>query len=135
MQSRRTDPCLPRPKSSIENISENNIIITDPETADGCTGMLIDLDLAIVGGERTGARHQAGTMESMAIDVLRGVEHTCRHDLESFFYVPLWICARRAWEREFHCSLKHRPKRNIMRNWYGTNFEDICRRETRFYAR
>jgi hypothetical protein len=108
------------------DISENNIIITDPKTADGCTGMLIDLDLAIVDGERTGARQQTGTMEFMAIDVLRGVEHTYRHDLESFFYVLLWICARRAWEREFHCSLKHRPKRNIMKKWYGTNFEDIA---------
>jgi hypothetical protein len=87
---------------------------------------LIDLDLAIVGGERTSVRHQTGTMEFMAIDVLRGVEHTYRHDQESFFYVLLWICARRAWEREFHCSLKHRPKRNIMRKWYGTNFEDIA---------
>lgn len=62
----------------------------------------------------------------MAIDVLRGVEHTYRHDLESFFYVLLRICARRAWEREFYCSLKRRPKRNIMRKWYGTNFEDIA---------
>jgi hypothetical protein len=33
------------------DISENNIIITDPKTADGCTGMLIDLDLAIVGAK------------------------------------------------------------------------------------
>lgn len=69
------------------DISKNNIIITDPKTADGFTGMLIDLDLAIVGGERSGARHQTGTMEFMAIDVLRGVKHTYRHDLESFFYV------------------------------------------------
>ncbi len=28
------------------DISSNNIIITDPEVADGCKGMLIDLDLA-----------------------------------------------------------------------------------------
>ena len=28
------------------DISENNIIITDPENADGNSGMLIDLDLA-----------------------------------------------------------------------------------------
>jgi serine/threonine protein kinase len=68
------------------DISENNIIITNPETAGGFTGMLIDLDLAIVSSERTGGRHMTGTMEFMAIDVLRGVEHTYRHDLESFFY-------------------------------------------------
>jgi serine/threonine protein kinase len=79
-----------------QDISENNIIITDPKMAGGFTGMLIDLDLAIVDGERTGGRHMTGTMDFMAIDVLRGVEHTYRYDLESFFYVLLWICARRA---------------------------------------
>jgi hypothetical protein len=65
-----------------------------------------DLDLSTVGDERTGARQQTGTMEFMAIDVLRGVEHTYRHDLESFFYVLLWICARRAWERRGSLQLE-----------------------------
>ena len=41
-----------------------------------------------------------GTVEVMAIDVLRAVEHTYRNDLESSFYVLLWIRARRAWERD-----------------------------------
>jgi serine/threonine protein kinase len=73
------------------DISENNIIITDtdPQTANGFTGILIDLDLAIVNGNRTGSQHQTGTVEFMAIDVLLGVEHTYRHDLESFFYILL----------------------------------------------
>ena len=101
------------------DISENNIIITDPETSAGFSGMLIDLDLAIVDGGRTGGRHMTGTMEFMAIDVLLGVEHTYRHDLESFFYVLLWICARRAWEREFHCTRKDRPTESVLGGWYG----------------
>ena len=80
------------------DISENNVIITDPSEANGFTGMLIDLDLAkVVGSERSGARHQTGTVEFMAIQVLQKAAHTYRHDLESFFYVLLWICARRAW--------------------------------------
>lgn len=38
-----------------------------------------------------------GTMEFMAINILRrGVEHTYRHDLDSFFYVLLRMYARRA---------------------------------------
>ncbi|KAA6407381.1 MAG: hypothetical protein FRX48_08929 [Lasallia pustulata] len=82
------------------DISENNIIITDPKEANGFTGMLIDADLAKeIGSGRSGAHHQTGTMEFMAIQVLRGISHTYRHDLESFFYVFLWICARRIWER------------------------------------
>ncbi len=72
------------------NISENNIIIRDPKKANGFTGMLIYLDLAKeIGSGRSDARHQTGTMEFMAIQVLRNVSHTYRHDLESFFYVLL----------------------------------------------
>lgn len=108
------------------DISENNIIVTDPEMAGGFTGMLIDLDLAIVDGERTGGRHMTGTMEFMAIDVLRGVEHTYRHDLESFFYVLLWMCARRAWEREFHCKRKDRPADSVLRDWYGDTNKKVA---------
>ena len=108
------------------DISENNIIITDPKLAGGFTGMLIDLDLAIVDGERTGGRHMTGTMEFMAIDVLRGVEHTYRHDLESFFYVLLWICARRAWEREFHCRRKDRPADSVLGDWYGDTNKKVA---------
>ncbi|KAG6037944.1 hypothetical protein E4U41_004648 [Claviceps citrina] len=80
------------------DISENNIILTNPSTADGLKGMLIDLDLAMeVGAGPSGAKHRTGTMEFMAIEVLEGKSHTYRHDLESFFYVLLWLCARRAW--------------------------------------
>ena len=108
------------------DISENNIIITDPEKADGFTGMLIDLDLAKeVGSGRSGARHQTGTMEFMAIQVLQRVAHTYRHDLESFFYVFLWICARRAWEWGSWRRTAEQP--NILREWYTGTFDDIAR--------
>ena len=33
----------------------------------------------------SGARHRTGTMEFMAIELLKGTAHTYRHDLESFF--------------------------------------------------
>ncbi|KAL9028328.1 MAG: hypothetical protein Q9196_003289 [Gyalolechia fulgens] len=109
------------------DISENNIIITDPKEAGGFTGMLIDEDLAKeIGSGRSGARHQTGTMEFMAIQVLQRVAHTYRHDLESFLYVLLWMCARRAWEREFECKLVDRPKRNILTKWYTGSFDDIA---------
>lgn len=109
------------------DISENNIIITDPKRADGFTGMLIDLDLAIEDSKRTGGRQMTGTMEFMAIDVLRGVEHTYRHDLESFFYVLLWMCARRAWDRGFQCSTGDRPKGSSLGRWYESNAIDAAR--------
>ena len=109
------------------DISENNIIITDPKKANGFTGMLIDLDLAKdIGTAQTGARQQAGTVEFMAIQVLRKVDHTYRHDLESFFYVLLWICARRVWEKEFFCKLKDRPEIDHLRGWNSGSFDVIA---------
>ena len=109
------------------DISENNVIITDPASTDGFTGLLIDLDLAkIVGSGRSGARHQTGTVEFMAIQVLQKAAHTYRHDLESFFYVLIWICARRVWEVEYHCSVSDRPKESRLRKWYTGTFEEIA---------
>ncbi|KKZ68768.1 hypothetical protein EMCG_05627 [[Emmonsia] crescens] len=103
------------------DISENNIIITDPDNADGHSGMLIDLDLAKeVGSGRSGARHQTGTMEFMAIEVLLNIDHTYRHDLESFFYVLIWQCARHGWGKNNH------PKDSKLRAWYTGNYEDIA---------
>lgn len=115
-------------KSLHRDISENNIIITDPKKVDGLTGILIDLELAKeVGSGPSGARHQTGTMEFMAIEVLRRVAHTYRHDLESFFYVLLWICARRAWDRGFGCRVIDRPKESMLSKWYTGSYKEIAR--------
>ena len=109
------------------DISVSNIIITDPIKANGFSSMLIDLDLAKeIGTAGTGARHQTGTVQFMAIQVLRKVAHTYRHDLESFFYMLLWICARRVWEKEFCCKLKDRPEIDHLRVWYLGSFNVIA---------
>ncbi|EQL37227.1 hypothetical protein BDFG_01488 [Blastomyces dermatitidis ATCC 26199] len=82
------------------DISENNIIITDPDKVDGHSGMLINLDLVKeIGSGCSGARHQTDTMEFMAIEVLLNIDHTYWHDLESFFYVLIWQCACHGWEK------------------------------------
>ena len=109
------------------DVSENNIIITNPKEVDGLTGMLIDVDLAKeIGSGPSGARHRTGTMEFMAIEVLQGVDHTYRHDLESFFYVLLWICARRIWEREHFCPADDQPEESILTGWYSGSFKTIA---------
>ena len=109
------------------DISENNIIITDPKQADGFMGMLIDLDLAkVLHSERSGARHQTGTMEFMAIQVLQGVAHTYRHDLESFFYVLLWMCARRSWEVVKRYPLDSRRIESRLKKWYFGSLEEVA---------
>ena len=108
------------------DVSSNNIIITNPEVADGFHGMLIDLDLA---KERdsgpSGARHQTGTLQFMAVEVLRRVDHTYRHDLESFFYVLLWMCARQSWRNGFAKQEKP-PQESRLRKWGMGTFQDIA---------
>ncbi|EGE79109.1 serine/threonine-protein kinase Sgk2 [Blastomyces dermatitidis ATCC 18188] len=111
------------------DISENNIIITDPDKVDDHSGMLIDLDLAKeIGSGRSGARHQTGTMEFMAIEVLLNIDHTYRHDLESFFYVLIWQCARHGWEKldELQRQRQDRPKDSMLKKWYSSTFRDIA---------
>ena len=108
------------------DISENNIIITNPEEAGGFRGMLIDLDLAKEDGKGpSGARHRTGTMEFMAIEVLLGISHTYRHDLEAFFYVLIWLCVRRGWS--LSNSTKQQRQQNMLSQWYTGSYEDIAR--------
>jgi hypothetical protein len=110
------------------DISSNNIIITEPNESGGYKGMLIDLDLAKERDSKpSGARNQTGTMQFMAIEVLRGADHTYRHDLESFFYVLMWMCARSAWGKNRFCGENEtQPAVSILRKWEIGNFVDIA---------
>ncbi|KAJ2984953.1 hypothetical protein NUW58_g5792 [Xylaria curta] len=110
------------------DISANNIIITNPDTADGFKGMLIDLDLAKIVNDQTGVRQQTGTMQFMAIEVLRRNGHTYRHDLESFFYVLLWMCARTSWSKtKFQRGKNNRPVEvSRLDKWVRGNFGEIA---------
>ncbi|KAK1255493.1 hypothetical protein MKX08_009488 [Trichoderma sp. CBMAI-0020] len=107
------------------DISENNIIITNPGNADGFKGMLIDLDLAKEQGKGpSGARYRTGTMEFMAIEVLLGISHTYRHDLEAFFYVLIWLCARRGWA--LPTASGQRPVGSLLSQWYTGDYQNIA---------
>jgi Fungal protein kinase len=87
-------------KALHRDISENNIIIIEAATKGDPKGMLIDLDLAKeLDSMSRGASHRTGTMQFMAIEVLQGKGHTYRHDLESFFYVFIWMCIRYGYGR------------------------------------
>ncbi|MCJ1345689.1 hypothetical protein MMC31_003898 [Peltigera leucophlebia] len=102
------------------DISVNNLIITDAKDENGPKGMLIDLDLAQELDQGSGrARHRTGTMEFMAIEVLSGpVTHTYRHDLESFFYVFLWVVIGSGQEGL--------PRNSRLRSWYRGTYTDIA---------
>ncbi|KAJ2901648.1 uncharacterized protein MKZ38_001607 [Zalerion maritima] len=112
------------------DISENNIIITELPAEEAPKGRLIDLDLAKeLDGMPSGARHRTGTMQFMAIEVLEGKGHTYRHDLESFFYVFVWMCIRYGYEGTGRQkpSKVVRPKTNILRGWYTGLYTEIAR--------
>jgi hypothetical protein len=59
--------------------------------------VLNDLDLAVNADvQRQSSKHRTGTKPFMAIDLLSGEStvHMYRHDLESLYYVLVWITSR-----------------------------------------
>lgn len=108
------------------DISSNSIITTKSETTDGFKGMFIHLGLAKVRDSGpSGARDETGTMQFMAIAVLLKSDHTYRYDLESFFYVLLWMCARQSWRNGFG-GIEKPPEESRLRKGEIGTFEDIA---------
>jgi serine/threonine protein kinase len=138
--------CHRRPQSLLEegrilhrDISENNIIIAEATTEGDPKGMLIDVDLAKeLDSVPSGASHRTGTMRFMAIELLQGKGHTYRHDLESFFYVFIWMCIHYGHEdvaaaeettRQSSQPNKRRvrpTKTIILRGWYTGTYAAIA---------
>ncbi|KAG6315212.1 hypothetical protein E4U44_001477 [Claviceps purpurea] len=84
------------------NIGPKNILITDPANTNGFKGILLDLDCAKWRDSKldeADAQLRIGTPHDAlhAVEVLRWIGNTYRHDLESFFYVLLWMCGRQSW--------------------------------------
>ena len=115
------------------DVSQNNIIVTDPNQNDGSTGMLIDLDLATVvkedgTNERSEAQKMTGTLKFVAIEVVElafcnarlKLDYTYRHDLESFFYVLLSVCISCGW------GGTRRREADPFQNWYALPYKDIA---------
>ena len=76
------------------DISINNLIINEDPSNLSWQSFLIDLDLAIEikRDDASGAKGMTGTRAFMAIGALMGELHSFMHDIESFFWVLLWIC-------------------------------------------
>ncbi|KAH9875489.1 hypothetical protein J1614_004310 [Plenodomus biglobosus] len=77
------------------DISLNNLLVNEDEENPSWPAFLIDLDMAIKEQREksSGALGRTGTRAFMAIGVLLNDEqHSFMHDLESFFWVLLWIC-------------------------------------------
>lgn len=63
----------------------------------------------------------------MTIEVMRAVDHTYRHDLESFLYVLVWQCARNG--RECSNRSQERPEDSLLKEWYTGSYEKIAARK------
>ncbi|KAI4523890.1 hypothetical protein K525DRAFT_195288 [Schizophyllum commune Loenen D] len=81
------------------DISDNNVMLRDTDAPTGRRGLLVDLDCAIFveGLDRLGPRgYNKGTPPFMACSLLNPYfddERGPWHDLESFLYVFMYICA------------------------------------------
>ncbi len=78
------------------DVSIGNLMMNEDVDNSSWPSFLIDLDLAIRSQreEPSGARSKTGTRAFMAIGVLLGEKYSFKHDLESFFWVAMWICIR-----------------------------------------
>ncbi|CAD6503895.1 BgTH12-05639 [Blumeria graminis f. sp. triticale] len=112
------------------DISVNNIIFIDPGETTMYGGRLIDLDLATLfkdGKEQGNKGVITGTTQFMALETLKGscssigvvVSHKYRHDLESFYYVLVWICIRCGWADD------DSPYEGLLSTWYTGTAEQI----------
>ncbi|VDB85787.1 Bgt-50223 [Blumeria graminis f. sp. tritici] len=112
------------------DISTNNIILTNPKRNNGCPGMPIDLDLAILQTDNNcseNAKTLTVTMEFLAVGLLKeyalpsnkGIFNTYRHDLESFFFVLISVCIRFGWDPE------KSPHLGMLRKWYKGEAKDM----------
>ena len=110
------------------DISATNMVMTNPEDADGFKTILIDLHLAKCDFSVAGDSVQfSGTSKFAAPSVLQGGMHTCKSDLESFFYVFLWLCAKggpSSWRQELPDKS---PPKSLLDSWNTGDFSDLAR--------
>ncbi|KAH9477135.1 hypothetical protein JR316_0011051 [Psilocybe cubensis] len=89
--------------SSAEVQKPSTSVVASKRSVVSAKGILIDLDYALITNDESGKEtqreadatgHRTGTLPFMAIDILMNAtegEHQAHHDIESFFYVLLWI--------------------------------------------
>ncbi|KAI1358449.1 hypothetical protein F5Y08DRAFT_350831 [Xylaria arbuscula] len=93
------------------DICIKNLIIPVQQVDGEPNGVLIDLDSALElenGPARSG--ELVGSEGFMAIGILTGDAHTYRHDLESLFYVFLWVAICKDRNHDDVESLNHQPQ-------------------------
>lgn len=105
------------------DISTGNIIIPDVEKEGEPRGMLIDLDLSKEVADLSATADQiVGTRPFMSIDLMKHGQHSCLHDLDSFFFVFLWVVI---------CRDDEPSPESVLDGWSDGNFDDLARRKAK----
>lgn len=106
-----------------QDVSPGNMIILDGQDEGRPRGILIDLDSAIELADGCGTDLGiTGTRPFMAIGVLKGEQHTYRHDLESFLYVFLWTVITNHSEDP--------PEASKLRQWSNGDWNELAVRKS-----
>ncbi len=110
------------------DICIKNLIIPVHRNEGDAAGILIDLDGALdleKGPARSG--ELVGSEGFMAIGILTGDSHTYRHDLESLFYVFLWISICKDREYDDARALSQQPETSRLWGWCSMKFRAVAR--------
>jgi len=113
------------------DICIKNLIIAPRRHEGDAKGVLIDLDGALdleKGQARKG--ELIGSEGFMAIGILCGDPHTYRHDLESLFYVFLWVAICNDHGHDDRESLRYQPKTSRLWGWCSMDFKSVSRHKT-----
>lgn len=106
-----------------QDVSKNNLMITDVQKEGHARGFLIDFDAAKLLDDLNTKEEVTGTRLFMAIGVLKARPHTYRHDLESLFYCLLWIASTYRQEGL--------PKDSNFYGWVMGSFDDCARNKSK----
>lgn len=104
------------------DISEHNILINEDPEDPSWPAFLIDFDVAtsIVDMQNLGTeRLRVGTREFMALGVLLGEARSFMHDLESFFWVLVWICTR-------YVDMNGTLGPPMLEKWFHMDFHELA---------
>ena len=105
------------------DVAIKNLIITPQYSADSPKGVLLDFNFALDLDNVRPNEPMVGSDGFMAIGILSGQRHTYRHDLESLFYVFLWIAiANDRVHDEANDILKDMPKTSRLWKWCSMDF-------------
>ncbi|KAM0425285.1 hypothetical protein ACHAPT_009603 [Fusarium lateritium] len=105
------------------DISTGNIIIPNVKREGEPRGILIDLDLSTeVADLASIAGHVIGTKPFISVDLIKCKQHSCLHDLDSFFFVFLWVII---------CRDDDPPRGSVLGRWSSGSYDDLAVRKAK----